>query len=179
MVVNVVECIVMSCVFEFVVWGLCGVNLQVGVVIFFFVGDVLVEGWYCGVGILYVEVDVLLKLVLDVVYGVIVVVMFEFCNYIGCIGFCVVVLIEVGVVCVVYVFDDLGVVLGGGVEWLCVVGVEVEFGEQVDVVGVLIEGWFMVQCFGCLYVIVKWVQSLDGCVVVVDGLSQWIIGFIV
>jgi len=40
---------------------LVGVNLRVGCVLFSFDGCVIVEGWYEGVGIFYVEVVVLVE----------------------------------------------------------------------------------------------------------------------
>lgn len=66
------------------------------------------------------------------VCGVIVYVILEFCVYYGCMLLCVLVLIEVGVLCVVVVMCDLFLkVDGGGFDLLCNVGIEVVEGLMV------------------------------------------------
>lgn len=71
----------------------------------------------------------------ELVCGVIVYVMFEFCFYFGKMLFCVDVLVVVGVLCVVVVVSDLDLcVSGNGICRLCEVGIMVEIGLMEEVV---------------------------------------------
>lgn len=153
------------------------------------VGCVIVKDWcIIGVGFIqlfggnYVEIQVMVDVVVcgQDVCGVIVYVMLELCSYFGCILFCVDVLVCVGVVCVVVVIVDFNLlVVGQGLVCLQVVGIEVVCGLLEEEVCEINIGFLYCMCIGCLWVCMKSVVSLDGKIVLYNGVSQWIISQVV
>ena len=139
-------------------------------------GDVVGEGWHEAAGEAHAEINAL-NAAGSAAKGSTVYVTLEPCTHHGKTPPCVDALIEAGVAEVVIGLEDPNPnVAGGGISKLEQAGIRVRTGAHSGLVGLQLRGFLSRATTGRPFVCVKIACSLDGCVAMADGESQWITG---
>jgi diaminohydroxyphosphoribosylaminopyrimidine deaminase/5-amino-6-(5-phosphoribosylamino)uracil reductase len=139
-------------------------------------GDVVGEGWHAAAGEAHAEINAL-NTAGAAARGSTVYVTLEPCAHHGRTPPCAEALIEAGVAEVVIGLEDPNPnVEGGGISKLEQAGIRVRTGVLADRVAHQLRGFLSRTTTGRPFVCVKIASSLDGCVAMANGESQWITG---